>query len=237
MNHLSDFRVYMRVENRPDLFAAALRSIPEFWPLLTVMDNSGSNLACDLIGSLDKNAQCSINISIPFIPLTFTQSHNAFFKEAKNHGCNFILWMHSDAEVIDGGHLKLLEFARKCTAEGRKWGLIWTNYDSLAAVNLAMIDDIGGYDTIFPKYFCDNDHTYRMRLRGWETIDTGIMTKHHGSSTIKSDPKLKLTNNATFDLYRTYYRRKWGGDPEKEIYTSPFNRPELFSDLKPVGVW
>lgn len=211
----SDFYVYMRVENRFDLLRNAVNSIPEFWPLLTVVDNSPKGIDIEL--------PCTI--FRPPVPLTFTQSHNWFFKNAKEKGAKFILWMHMDAEAVDNGHLRLLEFTRKIVAEGRKWGLVWTNYDSLAAVNLDMIADVGGYDTIFPKYFCDNDHTRRMRLAGWETINSGIYTKHIGSQTILSDPTLKFLNEVTFPLYQKYYEIKWGGSPEKETYLTPFNRP------------
>ena len=211
----SDFRVYMRVENRRDLLDKAIASIPEFWPLLTVVDNSPDGM-CD--GLPD-----GITVMRGPVPLTFTQSHNWFYQDAKQRGAKFILWMHTDAEAIDGGHLRLLELARQYTAEGRKWGLIWTIYDSLCALNLEMIADVGGYDTIFPKYFCDNDHTRRMRLAGWETIDSGINTNHIGSQSILSDPKAKFLNDVTFPLYRQYYIRKWGGEPDRETFTVPFN--------------
>ena len=212
----SDYRVYLRTENRPDLLRKAVDSIKEFWPVLTIVDNSPESFvkAEEFTGA---------TVFSPIIPLTFTQSHNFFFKDAKERGAKFIIWMHNDAEAVDGGHLKLLELARRYTAEGRKWGLIWTNYDSIAAVNLAMIDDVGGYDTVFPKYFCDNDHTRRMQLTGWETISSGIHSNHLGSQTIKSDPDLTFMNTATFDLYKDYYVKKWGGEPEHETYPIPFN--------------
>ena len=211
----SDFFVYMRVENRRDLLDNAIASISEFWPLLTVVDNSPNGMC----NGLPK----SVTVMRPPVPLTFTQSHNWFYRDAKRRGANFILWMHTDAEALNGGHLRLLELARQYTAEGRKWGLIWTNYDSLCALNLDMIAEVGGYDTVFPKYFCDNDHTRRMRLAGWETIDSGIEIKHIGSQTIKSDPVLNFLNAQTFDLYRDYYVKKWGGAPDQETFTVPFN--------------
>ena len=223
---VSEFFVYMRVENRPDLLKRAVHSIPEFWNLLTIVDNSDVEYRIPdgrLITGICDGLPVGITVMRPPVPLTFTQSHNWFYQDAKQRGAKFILWMHTDAEALDGGHLRLLELARKYTAEGRKWGLIWTNYDSLCALNLDMIADVGGYDTVFPKYFCDNDHTRRMRLAGWETIDSGIATMHIGSQTIKSDPVLNFLNAQTFDLYRDYYVKKWGGEPDHEKYTVPFN--------------
>jgi hypothetical protein len=217
----------MRVENRFDLLRNAVASIPEFHDKLTIVDNSPEGLT----------GEWPCAIFLPPVPLTFTQSHNWFFKDARARGAKFIIWMHSDAIAVDGGHLKLLEFARKCNEEGRKWYTIWTNYDSLAAVNLDAIDDVGGYDWHIPKYMCDNDLTYRMKLRGWEAIDTGIYTTHLGSQTIKSDPRLRHINDIVHGLSAQYYVQKWGGMPEREVFTTPFNRPHWFKDLKPVGVW
>jgi hypothetical protein len=207
----------MRAENRPDLIEKAVNSIPEFWPYLTIVDNSPDETPI-LAG------ETRFNVFRPPVPLTFTQSHNWFFSNAKFRGAKFLLWMHTDAEAVDGGHLRLLELARQCVTADRRWGVIWTNYDSLAAVNLDMIADIGGYDNVFPKYFCDNDHIRRMRLAGWETISSGIHTMHIGSQTIKSDPELNFLNSVTFPLYRQYYIAKWGGPPEHETYQYPFNR-------------
>jgi glycosyltransferase involved in cell wall biosynthesis len=211
----SDFRVYMRVENRRDLLDKAIASIPEFWPLLSVVDNSPDGM-CEGLPS-------EITIMRGPVPLTFTQSHNWFYKDAKDKGAKFIIWMHTDAEAVNFGHLRLLDFVRTQCIGKRKWGLVWTNYDSLCALNLDMIAEVGGYDTVFPKYFCDNDHTRRMRLAGWETIDSSIDTKHIGSQSILSDPRAKFLNDVTFPLYQQYYMKKWGGPVDHETFTSPFD--------------
>ena len=127
MSILSDFYVYIRVENRFDLLEKAVDSIPEFHRLLTIVDNSPNTAP-----GFWKIWPCAVYR--PPVPLTFTQSHNWWFADAKAKGAKFIIWMHADAEAVDGGHLKLLEAAR---TETRKWYTLWTNYDSMAAVNLA----------------------------------------------------------------------------------------------------
>jgi hypothetical protein len=224
MRVLSDFYVYIRVENRFDLLRKAVDSIPEFHDLLTIVDNSPNGL--------EGTYPCAVYR--PPVPLTFTQTHNWWFQAAKHRGGKYVIWMHADAEAVDNGHLKLLDFMR---AETRKWYTIWTNYDSLAAVNLAAIEEVGGYDQHIEKYNCDNDLTWRMKLAGWEAIDSGINTLHLGSSTIKSDSRLNFVNSIVHGLADVYYVSKWGGLPNHEKYTVPYNRPDLFPDLKPVGVW
>ena len=219
---MNDFRVFFRVENRTDLLANALRSIPEFLRKTTVIDNTPtSHVYRDLLA---QNIMVD-EVYVPPVPLNFTQSHNLFFRMAGARGAKFILWMHGDAEAVDGGHLKLLEMARKITGEGRSWHTIWTNYDSLAAVNLDSINDAGGYDPALPKYFNDNDLHRRMKIAGWELVNSGIHTIHHGSQTIKSNQTWNYINSQTFDLYREYYIRKHGGPPGEEKFDHPFNQP------------
>jgi hypothetical protein len=215
----------MRVENRFDLLRNAVNSIPEFYSLLTIVDNSPDGLT----------GEWPCAIFRPPVPFTFVMSHNWWFRDARSKGCKFVIWQHTDATSVDGGHLRLLEFTRKCIENGRKWGTIFTNYDTMAAVNLDAIDDVGPYDTILDKYFCDDCLYYRMRLRGWENIQSGIHTDHVGSQTIKSDPKLNFLNSQTFDLYKAYFIKKWGGMPGHEVYTVPFNNPIMeLSDSSPA---
>ena len=57
-------------------------------------------------------------------------------------------------------------------------------------------------------------------------IDEGIgkLITHKASSTINSDPLIKLKNDITFPQQEEYYKRKWGGNPGNETYVRPFNR-------------
>lgn len=224
----SDFRVYMQHRNRADLLHNAVASIREFWPLLTIVDNSPDGLVGDWPGTISK----------PPVPLTFTQTHNWFFADAKAKRASFILWMHSDAVAVDGGHLKLLDLTRRFLGEGRRFHTVWTNYDSLASVSLESVEAVGGYDPCIRKYMADCDLHYRMRLAGYDCIQSDITnTVHLGSQTIKSDPRLRAVNDIVHGLDRQYYIAKWGGDVGRETFSAPFNRPQWFKSLKPTGVW
>jgi hypothetical protein len=224
----NDYLVYMQHRNRADLLRNAVNSIREFWPLITIVDNSPEGLKGEWPGTIWR----------PPSSLTFTQTHNWFFQDAKERGARFIVWMHSDAVVAGDSHLMLVEFTRKCIADGRKFHTIWTNYDSLATVDLDSIDEVGGYDPCIRKYMADCDLHYRMRVAGYECIQSDITNiVHLGSQTIKSDPKLRCVNDVVHGLDRQYYIAKWGGDIGKETFKVPFNRPHWFKDLKPTGVW
>jgi GT2 family glycosyltransferase len=130
--------------------------------------------------------------------------------------------MHNDAEAHPGVGAELLNQARLFNAQRRKWGVLFTNYDTLSALNTDMMEDVGDWDTVFTQYFCDNDYYRRVRLAGWETICTDLKVEHVGSQTIHSDPALMNRNRATFLLYRDYYARKWGGEPGSETFNVPW---------------
>ena len=213
---MSDYQMYIPVVNRFDLLDKAVESAKDLWENLTIIDNSPNGL--------DHPYPDPIKVFRPCVPLFFSQTMNLMTSLTNKAGASIILWMHSDAEAQHGSCLKLLELARQYTAEGRKWGTLWTNYDSMAAINVHALDDIGGWDTIIIQYFSDNDTYRRMKLAGWECIDTGLPVNHNPSQTIKSDPELNFINGVTFPLAKAYYIRKHGGEPGHETFTTPFGR-------------
>lgn len=212
---MNDFRVWIPWVNRPDLLRGAVNCLEDVWPYLTILDNSPSGLEGDWPCAVER----------PTYPLTFTQSQNYFFLDTKRQHASTMIWMHSDAECEVGSCTKLSEIARGFSSSGDKWGVIFTHYDCLSAVNVDAALDVGLYDTTFAAYFSDNDFYHRLDTGGWSRNESGIPVKHHGSQTINSDPNLKFMNGVTFDWYRQYYRNKWGGDPGRERYKYPFNYP------------
>lgn len=219
---IPDYHAYIPYVNRPELLNRAIYSVPELWENLTVLDNSGSGIDIGIPG-----------IFIPPVPLSFSQSQNYFFENAKRRGCKFVLWLHNDCEIPQGAVLQLIERVRSYYEEGRKWGVAFTYYDIFSAVNLDMIEEVGGYDTNIRAYKSDQDFYLRVRLAGWETINTEIEVEaikagHIGSQTIQSDEKLSLINSVVQTADAFYYESKWGGEAGKESYQVPFNRNDLF---------
>jgi len=209
---MHDFRAFIFYVNREDLLTKAFHSAAEISDAVTIIDNSRDGLANPLPHYR------------PPVPLSFSQSMNLAMTHARRDGCSFVLVMHSDACAQPGSCLSLLDYARKLNRESRRWGILFTNYDALAALNLSLMDDIGLWDTNLPQYFSDNDYYRRIDLAGYEKIDTRIPVNHTPSTTINSDPELKFLKNVTFPIYETYYTRKWGGPPGKERFRGPFNR-------------
>jgi GT2 family glycosyltransferase len=75
----------------------------------------------------------------------------------------------------------------------------------------------------YPVYYEDRDFLYRITLLGKKFgAVTDIIIKHNAGSTIR------VMDSFTHDLSKNheYYIKKWGGPPDKEVFTIPFNGKE-----------
>jgi GT2 family glycosyltransferase len=88
-----------------------------------------------------------------------------------------------------------------------------------------LIENVGWFDeNFFPAYFEDNDMHRRIRLAGLKNYIRTDLTVHHvGSATQNHDPEKPVTTNEAWDHNQNYYISKWGGMPDKETYSHPFN--------------
>lgn len=211
--------IFIPFVNRPDLLEKAVSSVPpsDKWQAI-VINNSGG----------DVDVSCPV--VIPSVPLAFAQTQNFMLSIAQMRGCPFYLFLHSDAEAGEGTVLRLVAHAQALTTQKRKWGVIFTAYDALAAFNTEAFQAVGGWDTHLPWYFSDNDVYRRLRLAGYEMVESGLPVKHEPSQTIKNDPFLNHINGITFPIYARYYNEKWGGEPGHETFDTPFNG--RFADAK-----
>lgn len=206
--------------NRTDLLLQALNSIQHFWPNTVVIDNSENHAL-----STEQQVNSKVRVFEPPIPLTFTQSMKLLERLGRNQGCEVVMYMHVDAEAHPGTPEAFLQHVQNLQQEGRRWGVAFTYYDTLAAYNLNAMQAVGSWDTVFANYYTDVDFYRRLRLAGYEQVETHLPVTHHGgSSTYKSDPALAFQVSVTLQLYDQYYRQKWGGPPGEEQYNTPFNR-------------
>jgi predicted O-methyltransferase YrrM len=205
--------------NRTDLLALAVGSVRALWEHAVIVDNSEDGL---------DPREWSIPVLRPHVPLTFSQSMNLLLREAARRDCDTLLFMHNDAEAAEGTPEKLLATLREARESRRRWGAVFTHYDTLAAFDLEAARAIGGWDTTLPHYFADNDYYRRLRLYGYEIVDTGLAVTHHNdaSSTVKSEPTRGFLNGVTFPLYASYYAAKWGGEPGGEKFDWAFDGAE-----------
>ena len=212
---MSDYAMYIPYVNRPDLLDKAFNSAWDLRANLSIIDNSKDGLDRPFPG---------IFVMRPPVPLTFSQTMNWMLADSRRHGASICMWMHSDAEAAEGSALALLGAARVALDAGVKWGVLFTNYDAMSAINLKAVEEVGEFDTNLPQYFSDNDYYRRMKLAGWDCMETGIDVHHEASQTIKSDPEREFLNGKTFPLYERYYVSRWGGAPGHEVFKTPFGR-------------
>jgi GT2 family glycosyltransferase len=87
-------------------------------------------------------------------------------------------------------------------------------------------EKLGPFDEeLFPAYYEDNDYAYRLKLAGYRLfIVPPAIYSHKKSSTIALFTADEFMHHSyAFSNNTKYYIYKWGGLPEKETFTIPFN--------------
>lgn len=196
--------------NRMDLLERAIACVPDSEPVI-VLNNSGVPVS-------PANAE----VITPLAALTFTQTMNAYQGIAVEREVRFWLFMHNDATASAEDFEKVITLAESTTLP---WSVIFTNYDALAAFNVAAFKVIGPWDQTFTQYFADNDYYRRAVLSGYPQLNINDSTvKHDHSQTLQADPHRRKANDFLFPAYQQYYIAKWGGDTHKETFSRPWNQ-------------
>ena len=130
----------------------------------------------------------------------------------------------------DGDLQKMYEYAEK--SKDTHSILFGHAYSCFVLTKLGL-NKVGYFDeNIFPAYLEDCDHFYRVTLTGGVSENIPNTAVKHGeaplwgSSTIHSDKKYSAANGLTHGMNFEYYKRKWGGENSKEVFTHPFNNPD-----------
>ncbi len=121
-------------------------------------------------------------------------------------------------------------------------GMIYGNHGaSWFTITADAVFKVGLFDeNIYPAYLEDCDMSRRMDLagivrgnvEGCTSVRGDVSMNMTGSCTIYSDPIIRAKNGSTHGRNFEYYRMKWGGDNGKEIFTHPYNNPNL-----PLDYW
>jgi hypothetical protein len=207
----AQYMVYIPYVTNIELLRKAVLSANAMDRNVWVIDSSPAGLS----SSIDWLQPCTI-LRLPY-DTTFTQMHNTVIKRAINKGLTHIVFMHSDAELLDNNVIpELLDSMAHDIA------VAFTNYDALACFNIAAVRDIGFWDETFPQYASDCDYFYRVKLSKWRTAQTelGSRVAHFTSVVIKSGDTLRLSWNTSWVL--AHYAHKWGGAPSSEQFVLPY---------------
>lgn len=82
---------------------------------------------------------------------------------------------------------------------------------------------IGEFDEkFFPAYFEDNDYSYRIKLYGKSLFQIPFLNPflYQASKSSEKDPT--ILQGMIYN--KKYYIEKWGGEPNKETFKTPFNK-------------
>lgn len=210
--------LYLPCKANPDILQGAIDSVQDQVDHIVVFNNTNAPLT--LRGK-------SITIIEPPDPLLYGQSLNAAVKMARKEGTAWCLWGHSDI-VVHPGAIDAL-FRKYEEFKDTKWGVIWTNYDSLCLFNPAFFIDEGVWDDVvcFPTYYGDNHRGQLMKLRGYSLNscpEAADLVTHLGSHTIRMNPEHGIRNNIVFGHHGAIYRAIWGGMPGQETVNDPTAR-------------
>lgn len=172
------------------------------------------------------------------------KSWNEGVLAAYMNGCDVVLIVNDDIVFKAGDVDTLAEYAVEhrenfiVTCRGWNHGL--GKEDSIGyscfAINPIALELVGMFDqNFFPIYFEDNDYHRRATFAGLtEGHCTATKLEHGGSATIRfGGADYRQQHNRTFEANKTYYARKWGGEPDKETYRTPFNIPWMTGYISP----
>ena len=163
--------------------------------------------------------------------LTFKQTQNAMREYAIINNYDYYCFMHNDGEIVDNTAERLIQMADNLINNNIKWSVIFTNYDVLCAYSTECVNNIGKWgDDNWPKeqqsgYYLDNDYYRRMKFSPYKVLQLPNSKVLHNefSNTIRNEKEKKLWDSQVKKI-SDYYINKWGGAPDNERYTKPWNK-------------
>jgi GT2 family glycosyltransferase len=216
------------VLNRADLFMRCVRSIDFPVDKLVIINNGSDPGIRQAIEQLGGEHDFNILVHQPGFNKGVAASWNWVMR---NVPAEYWLIVGSDIQFTRGDLAKIDAFVRAhpdyvmCPAN---WG------HSLFAIRPSCVEGAGYFDeNFYPAYSEDVDHCRRINLAGLPWADVPDVHAVHGepplwgSSTVWSDPVLNRKCSVSQRNNAAYYKSKWGGDPGKEIFLTPFNDPDL----------
>lgn len=153
-----------------------------------------------------------------------------------NFGCaktwNMFMRENDDQVIIANDDVEFLpntvEHFRDHFKDGAQFmGANGSNAFSLFCLRKSTWETVGPFDEQFwPAYYEDNDYMRRMKISGIPlTFFVGHWYHHVGSATIASYTSAeKSEHQRQFAANGQRYKDKWGGPPNAERYTAPYNQ-------------
>lgn len=196
--------------NRNDLLQEALEVYKETWYGRHVFIVDNGNQAIQTKASNQRVMVMPKNLGV-------AGSWNLLAKTIRNKGYSHVALLNDDI-IWNRNADEIEEFIKNNPADFYQGLGTWCCF----VIPIATLEKIGLFDEIFRIcYFEDNSAAYRMKLAGMKVIADAFFNPdvYRNSSTISKDPSL----NANFELNKQTYIEMWGGMPNQETFTIPFN--------------
>jgi hypothetical protein len=228
------YQLHIAYRNRLDLLRDAMGSLRDIGNFHIWPNNGAPSLP---------NPEVDIDIPVgtkitPLPDISPISVINMMMHSSVQQGDDVMFWAHNDCFAEPGAAAEFKAATEQLHASGTKWGVYFSLYDILCAINVKAIKEVGYFDPMFFQYTADVEYYYRMKRSGY-AVETWLpgrdgRIKHRGSMTVRSDG---VFNYATQWRERTrfdknYYALKWGAAPGGELFAEPFQdyRPVKRSD-------
>jgi glycosyltransferase involved in cell wall biosynthesis len=184
----------------------------------------------------------SVDVDIhPIIFDNWTDNHgvsiawNAGLEKAIDLGLETVAFVNDDVVFPPGTLDKLIESSVDCDLvsgvnhDDAESGLYYDgfpDYSCFLVKPQEFVEKFGWFDENFsPAYFEDNDMHYRIKVAGGKSALRLDARFHHVGSVTQYAVAGGVVNSEMFEMNRTYYVQKWGGQPREERFLTPFNDP------------
>lgn len=130
----------------------------------------------------------------------------------------------SSSVVLPQGLSAALRILEGPIDEGEQWAVFTEEAFHAFAVSRACVEKIGRFDEQFGSYYEDNDWQRRMSVAGLgDRPKVDLKADSLRPERVARALKRGLVE-VDFGELAKKYRRKWGGDPREERFTTPYNR-------------
>jgi hypothetical protein len=198
--------------NRFDLLAKAIKSVPNTWNNIRIIDNSENNLK----DYLKKEVGFDFAVLEPPVPLTTAQTYNWIRKMAIEEELDYLMFMHNDTKVLTkDGDLKLIqaseeEYSKPDSRIGGIHHCSDTDPDVFITYSIKMLKEIGEWDWLcMPFYWLDIDFNRRVKKYNWAFKPISVDVEHDNSQTIKSNKLRNFINSYYWSVSQHLIQLKW----------------------------
>lgn len=165
-------------------------------------------------------------------------SWNLFLNWAVNDGVDLLFIVNDDVTFADGSLTNAIDawqdrpedcilMTAHCSKADKSFYPGMADFCCFAINPREAIDQIGLFDqqNFYPGYFEDDDYLYRIKLSPKQYyMYGGLKVSHDGSKTqFWNGEENRVVSHEAFRANQKRYVDKWGGPPEHELYTEPYN--------------